>query len=192
MAELGLQQRNEFCLGQFAHMEGIGWCAGRRVDVAIRRTDEAAAGWAQHAADLADEIRLPVEMLDGFERNHDIDAGIGQRQRARVTLQEVKFGSREVSHGGSHGGAGVIDGDHPSCDLGEQGRAIAFTACHVEHIQTLNARAGKQVSMVMLDLHLTANVGSQPLSGERFGMLRRFAAKDALFYSRLFSQLCHA
>jgi hypothetical protein len=67
VAERALQQRAEFASAQLAHMKRIRRRAGRGINVAIGcACDEAAVG-AQHPADLAQEILLPVEVLDCFE-----------------------------------------------------------------------------------------------------------------------------
>ena len=72
----------------------------------------------------------------------------------------------------------MLDADDGARDLREQRRSVAFAACHIEHVETGDKRAGKQVAVIMLDLHLAADCGGQSLAGEWFRTLRRLAAKD--------------
>ena len=72
----------------------------------------------------------------------------------------------------------MLDADHQARDLREQRRPIAFAARHIDHVEAGHERAGKQIAVVVLDLHLAADGGGQSLAGEGVGMLRRLAAKD--------------
>jgi hypothetical protein len=172
-----VEQRSKFAGAELVDMVRIGSGTRRRIDVAVRCADDEAASGTQDPMHFLQEVGLPIEMLDGFKRNDNVDAAIGQGQGACIALQEEKIGTGEISRGCGNCRAGALGPYDRTGDLRQEGGAVSFATGDIENIEIGYKCAGEQVAMVVFDLHLPADSGGKPLASEWLRMFRRFAAK---------------
>jgi hypothetical protein len=85
-----LQERVQLREVELLHVEGIGLVRLRLVDRAVGRGDHEHAGGAQHAAQLRQHLALLAQVLDGLERDHDVEARGLERQVESARLLEAQ------------------------------------------------------------------------------------------------------
>ena len=140
----------------------------RRVNIAIGRADDQVAIRPKHATDFGNERFLPIEMLDRFERDDGIDAGIRQRQGPRVSLNKSQVRTGKIGGGAADSVRGIFHPHHRPCDLRQLRRSVSLAARDIQHIQSGAQGSGEQIAVVMFDLRLAVERRGQPLAGKRF------------------------
>jgi hypothetical protein len=112
MTEHVVQQGGKFGAAHLAEVKRIRGRAGGGIDIPVRRADDEGAVTTQDTSDLTQEVVLPIEMLDRFKRNDNVNAATGQRQCACVALDELKVAPGKIAGGAAHGRPGMLDADH--------------------------------------------------------------------------------
>ena len=169
LSKEGCEQRRELVARQFPHVEVVGVLPALGIDWPVGGRDHQHAGGGQDAPELREHLLLLLQMLDGLERDDEVDAGIGERQGRAGTLDVAEVG-RDVA------GARVRDrvgGDVDPHDLaraaGEDVAAIAFAAGGVEHGETAGERLDEAIAMPMLVPDRAGHFGREAFAGEREG-----------------------
>src|SRR5689334_15978202 len=95
------------------------------------------------------------KMLDRFERRNDVDRAGGKRDLPRIAEHKAQIVTPKACGRMRHGWCVAIDGDYRARSLGEECRAVAFTARHIQHVFAAAKRARQKIAMKMFDLDLT-------------------------------------
>ena len=165
------EQRRELPARQLQHMERVGRRPQRRVHVPVRRADDQQPVRPKHALDLAQEHVLLGQVLQRFERDHHVHAGIRHRQHPRIAGFIAQVRARELAPRGIHGGRVDLHTHHAARHLRQQRAAVSFARGHIQHVPPAAQVPRQQVAVVMLHLDLPGYGTRQPLTTEakRFG-----------------------
>ncbi len=121
----------------------------------------------QHAPHLVEKSLLRGDVLDRLERNHDVEAGIGEGQCRAVGLPELEIGDGGVGTARMFDRCGGnVRADHLGRMASEELAAIARPAGDVEHVPPYDQRCGEMVTMPMLVPDLARDARDETLAGE--------------------------
>ena len=111
--------------------------------------------------------RLGDDVLDRLERDHCVEARVGERQRRAVRLPEFEIRDRRVT------GPRVVHGRAVRCRRryaggarGEERAAVALAARDVEDVEAGDERGREMVAVPMLVPDLAGGAGDEALAGE--------------------------
>ena len=117
-------------------------------------------------------------MLERFERHHDVDGRIGQRDRARIAGQKRQARPGIGTAGMLDGGLIELDTDNAAGRLGDECRAVALARRDIQHVQPAALFAREQIAMQVFVLDLSGHCGCHSLTAERQSLIRTFVRED--------------
>src|SRR5438477_11805750 len=107
-------------------------------------------------------------MLDGFERDDDVDGSVGQRQLGTGAFDKTHACTVAIPRARMRDRWPVdVDTHHIRRHLAQQGGPVAFAACRVEHALAASEAARERVAMPMLVCDFASAAGKEALAGER-------------------------
>ena len=155
---------------EFVDVERVGAFAPARFGVVelVGRGDDELAGGRQHAARFRQELAPVVQVLDHLEGHHQVEAGIGMRQRGRRKPARSAVGQRGSGRGRNPRLRRRRSTPTTECAPRRQfGRAVAGAAAGVQHALAARQAGGegvaRQVLVEQVDIHLA---GNHALAGE--------------------------
>ena len=106
-------------------------------------------------------------MFDGFERNNDVDGGVGQRQIGAGALEKTHTGTFAVSSVRVRDRRCVdIDTDDGRRRLAQQGSAVTLAAGRVKDALASDEATRERIAMPMLVGDFASAAGKEALAGE--------------------------
>ena len=142
------QLRRELLEFEFMNVVGVGTreAARFRVVFLVWRGHDEPPGGSQHAAGFIEKSLPFRQVLDHFERDHEIHRGVRERQRRAGRRQEAEVRREVVLAGVPYGVGGGVHTKNGARGGGQRGRAIPGAATCIDHAPACGEAGGESVA----------------------------------------------
>ena len=167
MRKMPAEQLEQLFAIQLAHMELVAETGDLAVGAFVGRGDQEQAVLAQYAGEAGHQPVLRFEVLEGLERDHDIEAGVIEAQRRGVAGLEMQLVPVPVTLARvCDRGFGNVEAKDFGGNAGKQIGAVAFATGRVEHALVATERHGEGIAVPVLVPDLAYALGREALAGE--------------------------
>ena len=171
-AEVPAEQRLELGAIQLAHVVLVAVSARVGIGLLVRRGKQQHAARRQQAREARHQCLVGLDVLEGLERNDEVERGVGQHmQRGCVGLLVAQVRSPGVARAGMrHRRVGDVHAQHAGGDVGQQRGTVALAAGGIEHPAPARKTARPRIAVPVFVPDLAHALGREAFTGEFQGL----------------------